>query len=182
MAPVSRRRHVARMNASNEPPANRGITPVIGAVLMITITVLLAAVVGTLTLGYGPELLSDPPQASFSVSFDTEADQILIEHLSGDQIDSQSTRLVVEVDGTEAIFDPTSSSTLLTVSGTAVIDTDDASDPDDDVDWDGDGTDETYEPRAGGDVLPPLAEGDTVTVQLVDVDEDLVFFETTLTV
>lgn len=44
---------------------DRGVSPVIGVILMVAITVILAAVIGTFVLGLGDSLGNSAPQASF---------------------------------------------------------------------------------------------------------------------
>lgn len=165
------------MSVPTEANDDRGITPVIGAVLMITITVLLAAVVGASSLGLGGKALSEPPQASLSVATSPGADEITIKHEGGDGLDGERTRLIITVAGTEASFDAITASTVLSVGSTAVIDTS----GNDRVDWNGDGSVESYSPSAGADVLPPLSPGDRITVKLIDVESQTTFFETSVT-
>ncbi|WP_277543499.1 type IV pilin N-terminal domain-containing protein [Haloarcula laminariae] len=45
---------------------DRGVSPVIGVILMVAITVILAAVIATFVLGLGDSLSNTAPQASFS--------------------------------------------------------------------------------------------------------------------
>ncbi|WP_435098460.1 type IV pilin [Halarchaeum sp. P4] len=45
---------------------DRGVSPVIGVILMVAITVILAAVIGTFVLGLGNQVGSQAPQASFT--------------------------------------------------------------------------------------------------------------------
>jgi len=47
---------------------NRGVSPVIGVILMVAITVILAAVIATFVLGLGDQLSDTSPSASFSTS------------------------------------------------------------------------------------------------------------------
>ena len=47
------------------------MSPVIGVILMVAITVILAAVIGTFVLGLGDQVQSTSPQASFSFDFDS---------------------------------------------------------------------------------------------------------------
>ncbi|WP_049911187.1 type IV pilin [Halorubrum lipolyticum] len=47
---------------------NRAVSPVIGVILMVAITVILAAVIGTFVLGLGDQLGDTAPQASFDVT------------------------------------------------------------------------------------------------------------------
>lgn len=87
---------------------NDAVSPVIGVILMVAITVILAAVIGTFVLGLGNQVSDSTPQASFT--FDTttysptgpapEFNAIEITHDGGDEIDG--TNLNVLVDGTEA--------------------------------------------------------------------------------
>jgi len=65
---------------------DRAVSPVIGVILMVAITVILAAVIGTFVLGLGDQIQSTTPQASFG--FDTQNDKadVVITHESGDSI------------------------------------------------------------------------------------------------
>lgn len=49
---------------------NRAVSPVIGVILMVAITVILAAVIGTFVLGLGDSLGDSAPQASFQCDGD----------------------------------------------------------------------------------------------------------------
>jgi len=69
------------------------VSPVIGVILMVAITVILAAVIGTFVLGLGDQVQSTSPQASFNFDFTddttisgTEYDQLEITHDGGDSI------------------------------------------------------------------------------------------------
>ena len=69
------------------------VSPVIGVILMVAITVILAAVIGTFVLGLGDQVQSTSPQASFSFDFTddttisgTTYDQVEITHDGGDAI------------------------------------------------------------------------------------------------
>ena len=50
-------------------PNDRAVSPVIGVILMVAITVILAAVIGAFVLNLGNELQQSPPSASFSFDF-----------------------------------------------------------------------------------------------------------------
>ena len=70
------------------------VSPVIGVILMVAITVILAAVIGTFVLGLGEQVQSTSPQASFNFeltdnSVDTP-DELEITHESGEKISSDS--------------------------------------------------------------------------------------------
>lgn len=86
---------------------DRGVSPVIGTILMVAIAVILAAVVGSFVLGIGGDL-SQSPQVSLDVSdaaddVDNEGvnsgdgpdDIIVIEHSGGDSLESSNLELTV---------------------------------------------------------------------------------------
>jgi len=70
---------------------DRAVSPVIGVILMVAITVILAAVIGTFVLGLGDQGQSTTPQASFG--FDTTTNStgavtaVTVTHQSGTSID-----------------------------------------------------------------------------------------------
>jgi len=79
---------------------DRGVSPVIGVILMVAITVILAAVIGTFVLGLGDSLGDSQPTAQISAEItdvDTTADtaNITLEHAGGDRIDSGALRVIV---------------------------------------------------------------------------------------
>jgi len=91
----------------------RAVSPVIGVILMVAITVILAAVIGTFVLGLGDQVQSTTPQAQFGFEQSTEsvsdADTgtdtaevtvVSITHETGDSIDE--TDLSVSVNGERA--------------------------------------------------------------------------------
>ncbi|SEL49056.1 type IV pilin [Haloferax larsenii] len=78
------------------------VSPVIGVILMVAITVILAAVIGTFVLGLG-EQTETAPQASFSFQYNQSADDYLnITHESGEAINSDrlSVSTGVEINST----------------------------------------------------------------------------------
>jgi flagellin-like protein len=66
---------------------DRAVSPVIGVILMVAITVILAAVIGTFVLGLGENVQSNAPSASFGFDYDSTNDDLTITHESGDAID-----------------------------------------------------------------------------------------------
>ena len=50
------------------------VSPVIGVILMVAITVILAAVIGTFVLGLGDQVQNNPPQAQLTFEFTESAD------------------------------------------------------------------------------------------------------------
>jgi len=71
---------------------DRAVSPVIGVILMVAITVILAAVIGTFVLGLGDQVQQTTPQASFG--FDVEGAELTITHESGDSIDSSNLEVI----------------------------------------------------------------------------------------
>ena len=81
----------------------RAVSPVIGVILMVAITVILAAVIGAFVLGLGGET-QETPQASLSFELDESNDEVTIEHRGGDTLDTST--LNVTVAGTSIGDDP----------------------------------------------------------------------------
>ena len=75
------------------------VSPVIGVILMVAITVILAAVIGTFVLGLGEQVQSTSPQASFSFEYTQDFaagsnnDNLEITHDSGDKVDGSNMEL-----------------------------------------------------------------------------------------
>jgi flagellin-like protein len=78
---------------------DRGVSPVIGVILMVAITVILAAVIGTFVLGLGDSLGDSQPTAQLNADLDESADEFTIEHAGGDSIESDSLRVIVSANG-----------------------------------------------------------------------------------
>ncbi len=74
---------------------DRAVSPVIGVILMVAITVILAAVIGTFVLGLGDSLGDNQPTAQISVSLDEGASNATFEHNGGDSIPSGDLRVIV---------------------------------------------------------------------------------------
>jgi len=62
------------------------VSPVIGVILMVAITVILAAVIASFVLGLGPSG-DQQPTASFEFSYDSGDSNLTITHENGDQIE-----------------------------------------------------------------------------------------------
>lgn len=78
---------------------SRGIAPVIGVVVLVGMTVVLAGLI----LVYAPTALSgETPQASIGGSIDTETYSVTLEHTGGDPMNIEDIDLQILVDG-EAI-------------------------------------------------------------------------------
>ncbi|SDM94340.1 flagellin N-terminal-like domain-containing protein [Halogranum gelatinilyticum] len=72
---------------------DRAVSPVIGVILMVAITVILAAVIGTFVLGLGDSVSDTSPQASLSFDYTADAADSTIEvtHSGGDAIPESAT-------------------------------------------------------------------------------------------
>jgi flagellin-like protein len=73
------------------------VSPVIGVILMVAITVILAAVIGTFVLGLGDQVSESAPQAQFTFEYDG-ADHINITHDGGDAIEAGNINITSSVD------------------------------------------------------------------------------------
>lgn len=92
---------------------DRAVSPVIGVILMVAITVILAAVIGTFVLGLGDQVSDNAPQASFSFDFSANSDFdgetgtpgsgdiVNITHEGGETIENST--LDVSGDGTDTL-------------------------------------------------------------------------------
>ena len=67
----------------------RAVSPVIGVILMVAITVILAAVIGTFVLGLGGQVSETAPQASVTITDASGSNgDILIAHDGGDSFNA----------------------------------------------------------------------------------------------
>ncbi|KTG28199.1 type IV pilin [Haloferax profundi] len=71
------------------------VSPVIGVILMVAITVILAAVIGTFVLGLGDQVGDTAPQASFSFDYQNQSpnDNLTVTHDSGTAINAEQINL-----------------------------------------------------------------------------------------
>jgi flagellin-like protein len=98
----------------------QAVSPVIGVILMVAITVILAAVIGTFVLGLGNQVGNSAPTTSLTIQdageeydwqFNYNQSVISISHDNGDKLDSENLRVIVrnESNGdTLLTFDPAS--------------------------------------------------------------------------
>lgn len=88
------------MKVQNLFSEERAVSPVIGVILMVAITVILAAVIGTFVLSLGDSLGSSAPQ----VQFDTETNSsghVKFTHVSGDKITTDLNVSYTNANGTD---------------------------------------------------------------------------------
>lgn len=79
------------------PEVRRAISPVIGVVLLVAITLLLASITAAFVLGIGGEQRA--PQASVSVAVDVDDEQVKLVHQAGESLSADRTRIVWEIGG-----------------------------------------------------------------------------------
>lgn len=83
---------------------DRAVSPVIGVILMVAITVILAAVIGTFVLGLGDKVSTTTPSTSFQFDYnnapDGQNDTLEISHAGGTTI--QASQLNATVTGATA--------------------------------------------------------------------------------
>ncbi len=80
----------------------RAVSPVIGVILMVAITVILAAVVATFVLGLGDQVGQTAPQASFGFDYDAGDEELTVTHGGGDRIVASELYARGDTDSTEA--------------------------------------------------------------------------------
>jgi flagellin-like protein len=113
------------------------VSPVIGVILMVAITVILAAVIASFVLGLGESANQTTPQASWSFDYDSTASSgdynlggtdgvLTVTHDGGDSIvNSRLTANDEEGDGPVDIFDSTGSDVTAGSTETIEIESDD---------------------------------------------------------
>lgn len=78
------------------------MSPVIGVILMVAVTVILAAVIGTFVLGIGSQVTSETPTSSFEFDFDNGGDGtygginddvVEVTHRGGDEVEEPALSL-----------------------------------------------------------------------------------------
>jgi len=114
---------------------NRAVSPVIGVILMVAITVILAAVIGTFVLGLGDSLEQAPqaqlnaqdggdtsPIAKFPSSGDAYTnDSVVITHNGGDELTSGDYSIVVTTPNGENYDLVNASTTAATITDVEVV-------------------------------------------------------------
>ena len=91
-------RHRQTMDIKQLFTDDEAVSPVIGVILMVAITVILAAVIGTFVLGLGDQVQDTAPQASFNFEFNSQT--ATVTHDGGDTISSSAN--VTLTDGTDS--------------------------------------------------------------------------------
>lgn len=95
-----------RINRSIEKgaiePAEQAVSPVVGVVLMVALTVVLAGVIGVFAFGIGDQLRPADPTTSLEISGDVDNNGMLnatIEHEAGVRLATDDLTLAIREDG-----------------------------------------------------------------------------------
>ncbi len=146
----------------------KAVSPVIGVILMVAITVILAAVIGSFVLGFGGETAA-APQATLQMNINSANDNITLQHNGGDGINLAQTRIVItRADSTLTVT--SSTNVVLAVGNESYITTSTSSTQE--VDWNGDGS--TDSASFSSDI--DISSGDVVRVRLIDTETQRVFY------
>ncbi|MFC7228006.1 type IV pilin N-terminal domain-containing protein [Salinirubellus salinus] len=91
------------MNIKNLISEEDAVSPVIGVILMVAITVILAAVIGTFVLGLGDQVQNNAPQATFSFDYSEQSSgssfDVDATHDGGDTFNEENTQELQLTDG-----------------------------------------------------------------------------------
>jgi len=92
---------------------DRGVSPVIGVVLMVAITVLLAATAAVFFLNFQDQTSEGPPSTAFEVEYNANAetiggsdsDTVTISHTSGDTVEAGTLTVVIKGTSVDGRYD-----------------------------------------------------------------------------
>jgi len=96
------------MNVKELFTDDSAVSPVIGVILMVAVTVILAAVIGSFVLNLGGSLQQSAPQASFDFEYGDNNNQVTVTHATGDKISEEASVDVVSDTGEEDFGTPIS--------------------------------------------------------------------------
>jgi len=99
---------------------DRGVSPVIGVILMVAITVILAAVIGTFVLGLG-DSLEQAPQAQLDGEYESGTG-IVLNHNGGDSLAAGDLTVTWSGSGTASLSNDLSVGSSETVVGDGDLD------------------------------------------------------------
>ena len=155
---------------------DRGVSPVIGVILMVAITVILAAVIGTFVLDLGQSAGNSAPSASLTVSLDAGANETAIAHKGGDSLVASQTRLIVanESGDGQVTFEGGDDPDSFSVGDTVTVNTTTNPAVQDSV-W------STQSATSNPSDTFEIQSGNQYSVQLIDLESQRVIFETTVT-
>ena len=85
------------MNFKNLIADDDAVSPVIGVILMVAITVILAAVIGTFVLGLGDQVQTTAPNTNFAFDYNNDDVALEVSHDGGDGIEAEEIYLTGDV-------------------------------------------------------------------------------------
>jgi flagellin-like protein len=153
---------------------NRAVSPVIGVILMVAITVILAAVIGTFVLGLGDSLNNTAPQANLDAEADASSNTVTLRHNGGDALSASSSEIQVNIGTNDIDFVDAGSSDEFSVGDEVVIDTNSPGITS--GAWDGSGFSTT-----SGTTSTGFTAGDSIEIRIIDTSSEQVIFETEIT-
>jgi len=101
------------MKISNLVSEDRAVSPVIGVILMVAITVILAAVIGTFVLGLGDQVQNNSPNVQVAYQYASSGSEVDLVHEGGDTVDGNELDLSIPASATLDTA-PNSSSSITT--------------------------------------------------------------------
>jgi len=109
---------IGKLNKNEE-----GVSPVIGVILMVAITVILAAVIAAFVFGMGGSLNEAPPTVSLTASSNaaTSGSDIIIKHSGGDLLKGSEWKVSVVAAGNNTAYVSSDSADDFTVGGQLII-------------------------------------------------------------
>ena len=78
------------------------MSPVIGVILMVAITVILAAVIGAFVLGLGDSVSETAPSAQIDFDY-TDGDQVVLTHDGGDSFEADRVNITGPVENSNGV-------------------------------------------------------------------------------
>ena len=81
------------MNLKKLFTEERAVSPVIGVILMVAITVILAAVVGSFVLGLASDVSENAPTVQIDFNYDSDDESVILIHDGGSSFQSADVRL-----------------------------------------------------------------------------------------
>jgi flagellin-like protein len=100
----------------------RAVSPAIGVILMVAITVILAAVIGSFVLGIGGDI-QQAPQASLSLEDASTTNNVTLSHNGGDELTLSDFKFTVDGAGGATDISSHTGTTSLGPGGSIELDT-----------------------------------------------------------
>lgn len=162
------------------------VSPVIGVILMVAITVILAAVIGTFVLGLGDQVGSSAPQATLNLDASSgDPSEINLEHNGGDGLHSDNTRMVIEYGSISWTVNPGSPDDVFSVGDSVTISISQ-------IDIDGDGIADKTQMSVGSGwsgfsavdhtgTDDTISSGNAVSVKIIDTKSQKVIYKSEIT-